>query len=109
MERSEGEEEGEIDARLSVTQSDDPRSGGHLALGMSKTPLKRGEQSERRIDSADCAHPGPARERGRVVVHGVVALDVADRKHARSHVSRESPISNGSTAVAAEKGSATQS
>ena len=38
-ERSEGEESG-IDARLSVTQSDDPLSGGHLAVGMSKPPLK---------------------------------------------------------------------
>ncbi len=37
-ERSDGEE-GNFDARLSVTQSDDPRSGGHLAVGMSKTPL----------------------------------------------------------------------
>ena len=27
------------DAGLPVTQSDDPRSGGHLALGMSKAPL----------------------------------------------------------------------
>ena len=35
-EESGGREDG---ARLSVTQSDDPRSGGHFALGMSKTPL----------------------------------------------------------------------
>lgn len=41
VERSDGEEEGEIDVRLSVTQSGDPRSGGHFALGMSKTPLVR--------------------------------------------------------------------
>ena len=34
-----GEEEMEIDARLSVTQSDDPLSGGHFAVGMSKAPL----------------------------------------------------------------------
>jgi hypothetical protein len=46
-------------------------------------------------------HPGPARERSRVIVHRVVALNVANSKHARSHVGRESPISNGSTAVAA--------
>lgn len=39
VERSEGEEEGYIDARLSVTQSDDPLSGGHFAEGMSKAPL----------------------------------------------------------------------
>lgn len=80
VERSEGEE-GNDGARLSVTQSDDPLSGGHFTLGMSKTP------------------PGPARERSRVVVHRVVALNVANGKHARSHVGRESPISNGSTAV----------
>ena len=47
-------------------------------------------------------YPGPARERSRVIVDGVGALDVADRKHARSHVGRESPISNGVTTVAAE-------
>ena len=38
-EESGGREDG---ARLSVTQSDDPRSGGHFALGMSKTPLQIG-------------------------------------------------------------------
>ena len=47
-------------------------------------------------------HPGPARERSRVVVDRVSALDVADRNHARSHVGRESPISNGLTTVAGE-------
>lgn len=31
--------EGKDDARLSVTQSDDPLSGGHFAEGMSKAPL----------------------------------------------------------------------
>ena len=36
----EGDEEIIDDARLSVTQSDDPRSGGHFALGMSKPPLR---------------------------------------------------------------------
>lgn len=36
----EGDEEIIEDARLSVTQSDDPRSGGHFALGMSKSPLR---------------------------------------------------------------------
>jgi hypothetical protein len=30
---------GSTDARLPVTQSDDPLSGGHLALGTSKAPL----------------------------------------------------------------------
>ena len=36
---SEAGEDGKIGARLSVTQSDDPRSGGHFAVGMSKPPL----------------------------------------------------------------------
>lgn len=81
-ERSEeGEEDGAKCARLSVTQSDDPRSGGHFAVGTSKPP------------------PGPARERSRVVVHGIGALQMAHRKHARSHVGIESPISNGLTTV----------
>ena len=35
-EESGGREDG---ARLAVTQSDDPRSGGHFAVGMSKPPL----------------------------------------------------------------------
>lgn len=78
---SEDGEEGKVGARLSVTQSDDPLSGGHFALGVSKPP------------------PGPARERGRVIVPRVVALHVAHCKHARSHVGVESPISNGLTAV----------
>lgn len=81
-ERSDEGEEGEKDGvRLSVTQSDDPRSGGHFVKGTSKTP------------------PRSARERSRVIVHGVSALHMADRKHARSHVGRESPISNGLTTV----------
>jgi hypothetical protein len=55
-----GNEEVEnIDARLPVTQSDDPLSGGHFALGTSKPPL------------------GSARERSRVVVHVVGAFDMA--------------------------------
>ena len=44
-----GEEESggrEDDARLSVTQSDDPRSGGHFAVGMSKPPLQIREDGE---------------------------------------------------------------
>ena len=31
--------EGKDDARLSVTQSNDPLSGGHFAVGVSKPPL----------------------------------------------------------------------
>lgn len=77
----EGDEEIIEDVRLSVTQSDDPLSGGHFALGMSKPP------------------PRPAREGSRVVVHRAVALEVANSDHARSHVGRESPISNGLTTV----------
>jgi hypothetical protein len=68
---------------------------------MSKTPLQevmRGEDS----GGLDEAHPRPAREGSRVIVHRVVALDVADGKHARNHVGRESPISNGLTTVAAD-------
>lgn len=40
---SEGEE-GKAGARLSVTQSDDPLSGGHFALGVSKPPLRPKKQ-----------------------------------------------------------------
>ena len=40
-ERSEDGEEAGSDARLSVTQSDDPRSGGHFAVGMSRPPLSK--------------------------------------------------------------------
>jgi hypothetical protein len=66
-------------ARLPVTQTDDPLSGGHLPLGTSKAP------------------PWSARER-RVVIH-VGALEMAHGKHTRRSVARESPISNGLTAV----------
>lgn len=48
-ERSDEGEEGEKDGvRLSVTQSDDPRSGGHFVKGTSKTPLwkERHQSSE---------------------------------------------------------------
>jgi len=44
------------DAGLPVTQPNDPRSGGHFALGASKAP------------------PRPSRERGGIVVHVVSAL-----------------------------------
>jgi hypothetical protein len=74
-----------MDARLPVTQSDDPPSGGHFAVGMSKTP------------------PGTARERSRVIVHVVGALDLANGKYARSVVASESPIPNGETAVGGAK------
>ena len=42
-----GEEEGAIRARLPVTQSDDPLSGGHFALGVSKPPLEGQRMSTR--------------------------------------------------------------
>ena len=44
---SEAGEEGKIGARLSVTQSDDPLSGGHFALGVSKPPLEGQRMSPR--------------------------------------------------------------
>jgi len=84
-----GDEQGEewlegamekTDAELPVTQSDDPRSGGHFALGMSKPPL------------------GPTRERSGVVHVG--ALHMAHRDYPRPGVNTESPISNGLTTVA---------
>lgn len=99
-----GAEDGGVDARLSVTQSDDPLSGGHFAVGVSKAPLRRVRM--RAVEREEgVTYPRPARERSRVVVHRVVALDVADGKHARDHVGRESPISNGLTTVAAEENS----
>jgi len=39
VERSVNGEVENMDARLPVTQSDDPLSGGHFALGTSKPPL----------------------------------------------------------------------
>lgn len=36
----ENEEAESVDARLPVTQSDDPLSGGHFDLGTSKPPLQ---------------------------------------------------------------------
>ena len=69
-------------ARLPVTQTDDPLSGGHFPLGTSKAP------------------PWSARELSRVVVHVVCAIDMAHGKYTRSSVARESPISNGLTTVA---------
>lgn len=85
---------------MPVTQSDDPRSGGHLALGVSKAPLEEDEQKDdRRNEYTD---PGPARERSGIIVHIVGALHLADSKHTRS-VESYSPISNGLTTVAGEK------
>jgi len=89
----EGEEEGQSvrweenreDAGLPVTQSNDPRSGGHFALGTSKAP------------------PRPSRERSGIVVHVVSALEMAHSKHTRLIVESESPISNGLTTVGGAK------
>jgi hypothetical protein len=74
-----------VDAGLPVTQSDDPLSGGHFAFGTSKPP------------------PGTAREGGRIIVHIVVTFQMANCKHTRCSVGRESPISNGSTTVGGAK------
>lgn len=71
-------------ARLPVTQTDDPLSGGHFPLGTSKAP------------------PWSARERSGVIVHVVVAFEMAHGKYTRCSVARESPISNGLTTVAVE-------
>jgi hypothetical protein len=75
------------DARLPVTQSDDPRSGGHFALGASKAP------------------PGSARERSGIIVHIVGALKVANSKDGGfvSVARKRSPISNGLTTVGGAK------
>lgn len=88
-----------IGARPPVTQSDDPLSGGHLALGMSKTPLWV-NKSSCGIGDDEETYSGSAGERSRIIVHVVGALHVADGKHARSVVGSESPIPNGVTAVA---------
>jgi hypothetical protein len=77
--------EGEIGAELPVTRFDDPRSGGHFALGTSKAP------------------PGPPREGSRIIVHIVVALEVANSKYAWLVVEGDSPIPNGLTTVGGAK------
>jgi len=75
---------GKNDAGLSVTQSDDPLSGGHFVLGVSKAP------------------PRPSRHR-RVVVHVIHALEVGYGKHVRFVVESESPTPNGLTTVGGAK------
>lgn len=72
----------ENDAGLSVTQSDDPLSGGHFSLGVSKPP------------------PRSAREGSRVIVYVVSALNIA---HGENVVKERCPISNGLTAVGGAK------
>lgn len=77
---------GGLDAGLSLTQSDDPRSGGHFTLGTSKTP------------------PGPARVGSRVVVDVLVVLKVADCQDAGlGVVEAVGPIPNGVTTVGGAK------
>lgn len=87
-ENEQGEEErGEEvkeDAGLSVTQSNDPRSGGHFTLGGSKAP------------------PGPARDRS-VIDQIFGAFEMADSENTRRGVERESPIPNGLTTVGGAK------
>ena len=47
-----GEEEGNMDgAKLSVTQFDDPLSGGHFAEGASKAPLGTGSMVREMLKS----------------------------------------------------------
>jgi len=76
----EGDEEGDFDARLSVTQSCDPLSGGHFGVGASNAP------------------PRSARERSGVVVE-VVAFHMADSDYARRDVSVSPIRHNGLTSV----------
>jgi hypothetical protein len=47
------------------------------------------------------AHLGSARESSRIIVHVVLALEMANGKYTGHSVGRESPISNGLTTVAA--------
>lgn len=56
-----------IDARLSVTQSDDPRSGGHFCLGVSKPPLMYNEK-RKTYEMKWTTHSGSARERSRIII-----------------------------------------
>jgi hypothetical protein len=73
------EGEGKVGARLSVTQSCDPLSGGHFGVGTSKAPL------------------GSAREGGGIIIF--ISLHVANSDNVRGDVSREGPIPNGLTTV----------
>lgn len=94
------EGEGDTDAVLPVTQHDDPLSGGHFTKGTSKAPLGKLIENVKKKGRTPTAYPGSARERSRVVIYIVVALNMAYGEHARTDVNRESPISNGLTAVA---------
>lgn len=76
---------GYADAVLSLTQFDDPRSGGHLTLGVSKTP------------------PRPSTEGGRIVVDVAHALKLAHSERIRPVVKAGSPIPNGVTTVGGAK------
>ena len=76
-----------VDAGQPVTLSDDPplrRSGGHFSVGTSKAPRRA------------------ARERSRVVINVVCALEGADSENipVSVGVNSASPISNGVTTVA---------
>lgn len=93
-----------LDAGLSLTQSDDPRSGGHFTLGTSKTPLVGGQWPARCLIEMR-THPGPARVGSRIIVNVVVVLKVADSQDARLGVVEVGgPIPNGLTTVAADAG-----
>jgi hypothetical protein len=61
-----------IDAGLPVTQTNDPLSGGHFDLGTSKPPLVKLQISGTiHSDDMQRTDPGPSREGGRIVVHGI--------------------------------------
>lgn len=94
-----GEEE-KLDAGLPVTQPDDPRSGGHFSKGTSKAPLEIGDSAKESRGIQQRTHPGSAGERSRVIIDIVGALHLADSENTGSGVKRDSPISNGLTAVA---------
>lgn len=51
-----------------------------------------------------CSYLGSSRERSRIIVHVIFALDVANSKHTWRGVNVESPISNGLTTVARYSG-----
>jgi len=90
---------GKNDAGLSVTQSDDPLSGGHFVFGVSKAPLQSKLSVGTQVAKGR-THPRPFRHRGRIIVHILHSLEVCDGQHVRLIVESESPIPNGLTTVA---------
>jgi len=76
---------GKNDAGLSVTQPDDPLSGGHFIFGVSKAP------------------PRPIRHRASIVVHVAHSLKVGYGQKVGLVVESGSPIPNGLTTVGGAK------